>query len=62
MTTPTRLTGSFAVSELDQLPDPDAEETAEWQASLEAVVRNAGPERAVYLMRRGARERYGLRG
>src|SRR3954454_5246225 len=40
------------MSELDQLPDRDTEETAEWQASLDAVVRNAGPERAVYLMRR----------
>jgi pyruvate dehydrogenase E1 component len=40
------------ISELDQLPDRDLEETAEWQASLDAVVRNAGPERAVYLMRR----------
>jgi pyruvate dehydrogenase E1 component len=40
------------MSELDQLPDQDAEETAEWQASLDAVVRNAGPERAVYLLRR----------
>ncbi|MDI5911721.1 MULTISPECIES: hypothetical protein [Streptomyces] len=40
------------MSELDQLPDRDTEETAEWQASLDAVVRNAGPERAVYLLRR----------
>jgi len=40
------------MSELDQLPDQDAEETAEWQASLDAVVRNAGPDRAVYLLRR----------
>ncbi len=40
------------MSELDQLPDRDAEETAEWRASLDAVVRNAGPDRAVYLLRR----------
>ncbi len=39
-------------SELDQLPDRDREETAEWQASLDAVVRHAGPDRAVYLLRR----------
>ncbi|MFJ8024757.1 pyruvate dehydrogenase (acetyl-transferring), homodimeric type [Streptomyces sp. NPDC096311] len=41
-----------STSELDQLPDRDAEETAEWQASLEAVVRTAGPDRAAYLLRR----------
>ncbi|MFH8442987.1 pyruvate dehydrogenase (acetyl-transferring), homodimeric type [Streptomyces sp. NPDC018026] len=40
------------MSELDQLPDRDFEETAEWQASLDAVVRNAGPDRAGYLLRR----------
>ncbi|MFI6283526.1 pyruvate dehydrogenase (acetyl-transferring), homodimeric type [Streptomyces sp. NPDC051018] len=39
-------------SELDQLPDRDAEETAEWAASLDAVARHAGPHRAAYLMRR----------
>ncbi|MBT2393720.1 pyruvate dehydrogenase (acetyl-transferring), homodimeric type [Streptomyces sp. ISL-1] len=39
-------------SELDQLPDRDAEETAEWAASLDAVTRHAGPHRAAYLMRR----------
>ncbi|WP_128381540.1 pyruvate dehydrogenase (acetyl-transferring), homodimeric type [Streptomyces cavernae] len=43
---------SSAMSELDQLPDRDAEETKEWQASLDAVIRHAGPERAVYLLRR----------
>ncbi|MFF4154526.1 pyruvate dehydrogenase (acetyl-transferring), homodimeric type [Streptomyces sp. NPDC001651] len=47
-----RPTGSVPSSELDQLPDRDREETAEWQASLDAVVRHAGPDRAVYLMRR----------
>ncbi|MER7200979.1 pyruvate dehydrogenase (acetyl-transferring), homodimeric type [Streptomyces sp. CB01635] len=39
-------------SELDQLPDRDPEETAEWQASLDAVTKAAGPHRAAYLMRR----------
>ncbi|GAA2417372.1 pyruvate dehydrogenase (acetyl-transferring), homodimeric type [Streptomyces glaucosporus] len=39
-------------SELDQLPDRDPEETAEWAASLDAVARAAGPQRAAYLMRR----------
>ncbi|OKK05040.1 pyruvate dehydrogenase (acetyl-transferring), homodimeric type [Streptomyces sp. CB02400] len=52
MSDPSAHTESSDVSELDQLPDRDREETAEWQASLDAVVRNAGPERAVYLMRR----------
>ncbi|MGW1798298.1 pyruvate dehydrogenase (acetyl-transferring), homodimeric type [Streptomyces sp. NPDC001984] len=52
MSDPARPAESSAPSELDQLPDPDAEETAEWQASLDAVIRNAGPERAVYLLRR----------
>ncbi|NEC36676.1 pyruvate dehydrogenase (acetyl-transferring), homodimeric type [Streptomyces rubrogriseus] len=52
MSEPSRPTGTPAISELDQLPDRDREETAEWRASLDAVVRNAGPERAVYLLRR----------
>ncbi|MFG3265839.1 pyruvate dehydrogenase (acetyl-transferring), homodimeric type [Streptomyces bobili] len=52
MSEPSRPTGTPVISELDQLPDRDREETAEWQASLDAVVRNAGPERAVYLLRR----------
>ena len=39
-------------SELDQLPDRDSEETAEWAASLDAVTEHAGPHRAAYLMRR----------
>ena len=39
-------------SELDQLPDRDPEETAEWGASLDAVTQAAGPHRASYLMRR----------
>ncbi|GAA3830198.1 pyruvate dehydrogenase (acetyl-transferring), homodimeric type [Streptomyces chiangmaiensis] len=52
MSDPARPTESSATSELDQLPDRDAEETKEWQASLDAVIRHAGPERAVYLLRR----------
>ncbi|OWA00889.1 pyruvate dehydrogenase (acetyl-transferring), homodimeric type [Streptomyces sp. CS113] len=52
MSEPSRPTENPVISELDQLPDRDREETAEWRASLDAVVRNAGPERAVYLMRR----------
>ncbi|MFD6293043.1 pyruvate dehydrogenase (acetyl-transferring), homodimeric type [Streptomyces sp. NPDC060205] len=52
MSVPSRPAESPVTSELDQLPDRDREETAEWQASLDAVVRNAGPDRAVYLLRR----------
>ncbi|MFE7985213.1 pyruvate dehydrogenase (acetyl-transferring), homodimeric type [Streptomyces cellulosae] len=52
MSDPSRPPEPAVVSELDQLPDRDAEETAEWRASLDAVVRNAGPDRAVYLLRR----------
>ncbi|MFJ9721410.1 pyruvate dehydrogenase (acetyl-transferring), homodimeric type [Streptomyces sp. NPDC101209] len=52
MSDPSRPTASPSSSELDQLPDRDREETAEWQASLDAVIRNAGPDRAVYLIRR----------
>ncbi|WP_255950941.1 pyruvate dehydrogenase (acetyl-transferring), homodimeric type [Streptomyces odontomachi] len=48
MTDPTTLQPSA----LDQLPDRDPEETAEWQASLDAVTKAAGPHRAAYLMRR----------
>ncbi|MBL1096941.1 pyruvate dehydrogenase (acetyl-transferring), homodimeric type [Streptomyces coffeae] len=39
-------------SALDQIPDRDPEETAEWGASLAAVTQAAGPHRAAYLMRR----------
>ncbi|MFD9812621.1 pyruvate dehydrogenase (acetyl-transferring), homodimeric type [Streptomyces sp. NPDC059080] len=39
-------------SQLDQLPDRDPEETAEWRESLDAVTAAAGPHRAAYLMRR----------
>ncbi|MEU9287651.1 pyruvate dehydrogenase (acetyl-transferring), homodimeric type [Streptomyces sp. NPDC048275] len=52
MTDPARPAESSPTSELDQLPDRDTEETAEWQASLEAVVRNTGRDRAAYLLRR----------
>ncbi|MGH3323700.1 MAG: pyruvate dehydrogenase (acetyl-transferring), homodimeric type, partial [Streptomyces sp.] len=38
-------------SELDQLPDRDPQETAEWRESLDAVTAHAGPDRAAYLMR-----------
>jgi hypothetical protein len=39
------MTDPYAIqpSELDQLPDRDPEETAEWQASLDAVTKAAGP-------------------
>ncbi|MEV6012175.1 pyruvate dehydrogenase (acetyl-transferring), homodimeric type [Streptomyces sp. NPDC051976] len=40
------------LSQLDQIPDRDPEETAEWRASLDAVAKAAGPHRAAYLMRR----------
>src|SRR3954452_12188604 len=48
------MTDPYAIqpSELDQLPDRDSEETAEWRASLDAVAKAAGPHRAAYLMRR----------
>ncbi len=39
-------------SQLDQFPDRDPEETAEWRESLDAVAEAAGPHRAAYLMRR----------
>ncbi|MFD8194624.1 pyruvate dehydrogenase (acetyl-transferring), homodimeric type [Streptomyces wuyuanensis] len=52
MTDPARPTPSSMTSELDQLPDRDAEETAEWQASLDAVMKHAGQDRAAYLLRR----------
>jgi pyruvate dehydrogenase E1 component len=39
-------------SQLDQVPDRDPEETAEWRASVDAVTKAAGPHRAAYLMRR----------
>ncbi len=39
-------------SELDQLPDRDPQETAEWRESLDAVSTHAGGDRAAYLVRR----------
>ncbi|MFT2019278.1 pyruvate dehydrogenase (acetyl-transferring), homodimeric type [Streptomyces sp. 796.1] len=39
-------------SQLDQLPDRDPQETAEWRESLDAVAKAAGPHRAGYLLRR----------
>ncbi|AXK32799.1 pyruvate dehydrogenase (acetyl-transferring), homodimeric type [Streptomyces armeniacus] len=39
-------------SELDQLPDRDPQETAEWRESLDAVTAHAGGHRAAYLLRR----------
>ncbi|HET6635234.1 MAG TPA: pyruvate dehydrogenase (acetyl-transferring), homodimeric type, partial [Streptomyces sp.] len=49
-------------SELDQLPDRDPQETAEWRQSLDAVAEHAGGHRAAYLMRRTLEhaERQGL--
>lgn len=49
-------------SELDQLPDRDTEETAEWAASLDAVTKAAGPHRAAYLMRRTLQHAEGVSG
>ena len=37
---------------IDQLPDPDPSETAEWLDSLDAVIDAAGPGRAQYLVAR----------
>ncbi|WP_431782154.1 pyruvate dehydrogenase (acetyl-transferring), homodimeric type [Streptomyces chumphonensis] len=48
MTRPVRT----PASELDQLPDRDPQETAEWRESLDAVAAEAGPQRAAYLVRR----------
>ncbi|NJP44962.1 pyruvate dehydrogenase (acetyl-transferring), homodimeric type [Actinacidiphila epipremni] len=44
--------GRTRPGQLDQIPDRDPEETAEWLASLDAVTAAAGPHRAAYLMRR----------
>jgi pyruvate dehydrogenase E1 component len=44
--------GRTRPGQLDQIPDRDPEETAEWIASLDAVAEAAGPHRAAYLMRR----------
>jgi pyruvate dehydrogenase E1 component len=37
---------------LDQVPDPDPQETSEWLASLSDVVQREGPHRARFLLRR----------
>jgi pyruvate dehydrogenase E1 component len=37
---------------LDQVPDPDPEETGDWLASLSDVVQREGPHRARFLLRR----------
>lgn len=45
---------------LTQIPDADADESQEWVESLDAVIENAGPQRARYLLLRlleRARER-----
>ncbi|MEU4680326.1 pyruvate dehydrogenase (acetyl-transferring), homodimeric type [Micromonospora sp. NPDC023737] len=44
--------GRTQPSALDQIPDRDPEETAEWAASLDAVTAAAGTHRATYLLRR----------
>ncbi|MFI0721041.1 pyruvate dehydrogenase (acetyl-transferring), homodimeric type [Streptomyces sp. NPDC021224] len=44
--------GRTRPGQLDQIPDRDPEETAEWLASYDAVTQAAGPHRAAYLMRR----------
>ncbi|MFI0738753.1 pyruvate dehydrogenase (acetyl-transferring), homodimeric type [Streptomyces sp. NPDC021100] len=40
------------MSQLDQLPDHDPAEVAEWLESLDSAVRAGGPHRAAYLLRR----------
>jgi pyruvate dehydrogenase E1 component len=37
---------------LDQVPDPDPQETSDWLASLSEVVQREGPRRARFLLRR----------
>jgi len=37
---------------LDQVPDPDPQETSDWLASLSDVVQREGPVRARFLLRR----------
>ncbi|MFJ9691105.1 pyruvate dehydrogenase (acetyl-transferring), homodimeric type [Kitasatospora sp. NPDC101183] len=44
--------GEPSVSQLDQLPDQDPEEVAEWRASLDAAREFGGPHRAAHLLRR----------
>ncbi|MEU7580963.1 pyruvate dehydrogenase (acetyl-transferring), homodimeric type [Streptomyces sp. NPDC041068] len=40
------------MSQLDQLPDQDPTEVAEWRESLDAAARFGGPDRAAHLLRR----------
>ncbi|MFI9024153.1 pyruvate dehydrogenase (acetyl-transferring), homodimeric type [Streptomyces sp. NPDC053560] len=42
------------MSQLDQLPDSDPSEVAEWRESLDGAARAGGPHRAAYLLRRVA--------
>ncbi|WP_030622048.1 pyruvate dehydrogenase (acetyl-transferring), homodimeric type [Streptomyces sclerotialus] len=42
------------MSQLDQLPDSDPAEVAEWRESLDGAARTGGPHRAAYLLRRVA--------
>ena len=50
----TSMSESFLTPEqvVNQLVDTDPNETAEWQASFDAALKNAGPVRARYLMLR----------
>ncbi|HET9556461.1 MAG TPA: pyruvate dehydrogenase (acetyl-transferring), homodimeric type, partial [Actinomycetota bacterium] len=41
-----------SVGALDQLPDPDPDETSEWLESLSDVVEREGPGRARFLLRK----------
>ncbi|MEU2085146.1 2-oxo acid dehydrogenase, partial [Streptomyces albus] len=40
------------MSQLDQLPEKDPEELAEWRDSLDGAIRSVGPDRTGYLLRR----------
>ncbi|WP_030263627.1 pyruvate dehydrogenase (acetyl-transferring), homodimeric type [Streptomyces violens] len=42
------------MSQLDQLPDSDPSEVAEWRESLDGAARAGGPHRVAYLLRRVA--------
>ncbi|MGI5472359.1 pyruvate dehydrogenase (acetyl-transferring), homodimeric type [Streptomyces sp. CA-132043] len=50
------------MSQLDQLPDSDPSEVAEWRESLDGAARAGGPHRAAHLLRRVAEhaERTGI--
>jgi pyruvate dehydrogenase E1 component len=51
-TEPDQLPPDMLDSFKRQLPDPDPQETAEWIAALDDVYRNAGRERADFLLRK----------